>query len=274
MITVPPAAAHVASNDDRGHRAAGVLEPRQRPEPDPAEDGVEDAGRAGVEEEPPQQHRHDRRDDDRQVRQRAVEAAEAARLAHDHGQHERDREPDDQGQQGEVGRCWRPPSRRAGRPGPWRSCRGRRTSGSRRGSSPGGSSRTPGRSGTRRRPRRSGGTAAGRPACSARPCWAMSARFARDAGVWPLPQRQPAISRVRVHLCAVTGRTGPFPSPADCARTGFDGGEAPIDVVNQPWSRMAWICLFAASSSASMFAFLSVRTACTTGSSAAYSSWV
>ena len=63
-----------------------------------------------------------------------------------------------------------------------------------------------------------------------------------------------------------------------CSRSGEGDGarrRAPSDRSGgQPASITAWTCLFAASSRASMSAFLSVRTACTTGSSAAYSSWV
>ena len=77
---------------ERRHRRALRLQPRVGPEADPAEDRVEDARRAGVVERLPEQHRDDRRNHDRQVRKRAVDAADAPHLAHQHGRDERDRD--------------------------------------------------------------------------------------------------------------------------------------------------------------------------------------
>ena len=70
----------------------------------PPEHGVEDADRASVVEGLPKQDGDDRRDDDRQVRERAVEAATAAHLAHQHGRHERYRVAEDEREQREVRR--------------------------------------------------------------------------------------------------------------------------------------------------------------------------
>ena len=75
MITVPPAAAQVASSTSDGIAVAADLQPRHRAQADPAEDGVEDAGLLGVVEDLPQQHGDGRRDDDRQVGEQRVQAA-------------------------------------------------------------------------------------------------------------------------------------------------------------------------------------------------------
>ena len=105
MITVAPAFAQVDSSTSDGIAVLLRLQPRVRPEVDPAEDRVEDAGRARVVERLPEQHGDDRRDHDRQVGERAVDAAEAPHLAHQHGGDERDRVAEDQREQREVRRC-------------------------------------------------------------------------------------------------------------------------------------------------------------------------
>ena len=68
----------------------------------------------------PEQHRDDRRDHDRQVGERAVEAAAAAHLAHQHGRDERDRVAEDAARAARSTRCSRPRSAAAGRRAPAR----------------------------------------------------------------------------------------------------------------------------------------------------------
>ena len=70
--------------------------------PNIAEDRVEDAVWIRVVEELPEQHRDDRRDDDRQVGEGAVEALEPLHLAHEHGHEDGQRESEDEREQREV----------------------------------------------------------------------------------------------------------------------------------------------------------------------------
>ena len=77
MITVAAAFAHVDSSTSDGIAHCCDWSHGYGPRCDPAEDRVEDAGRARVVERLPEEHRDDRRDHDREVRERAVEAARA-----------------------------------------------------------------------------------------------------------------------------------------------------------------------------------------------------
>ena len=90
---------------ERRHRPRRALQPGLGRDADPAEDRVEHALGPRVVEELPQQHRDDRRHDDRQVGERRVEPLAAAHLAHEHGGDERDRVAEDERQQREVQRC-------------------------------------------------------------------------------------------------------------------------------------------------------------------------
>ena len=75
MITVAPAFAHVDSSTSDGIALLRRLQPGVRPEMDPPEDRVEHPCRSCVVERLPEQHRHHRRNHDREVRERAVQAA-------------------------------------------------------------------------------------------------------------------------------------------------------------------------------------------------------
>ena len=266
MITVAPALAQVASSTRDGI-AVLRLQPRIRPEVDPAEDRVEDAGRARVVERLPEEDRDHGRDDDREIGQRAVEAAEPPDLAHQHGGDQRDRD-----------------SRRSGRGTAKRSVflTAVGSSGSlstvRKLSSPTQVGRLhevrvlqrhdhrARRSGTTRKPRRRTASAAGRAASSGR------RRAPMSTGVRRRRRRLP-VGAHRDRL-AVRGRSSDRVRPrhtASVARTlGERGARPPVRgnayLPCADRGLRGAVRLLRAGRGCS--AFLSVRTACTTGSSA------
>ena len=103
MMTVPPKRGPGRLDHDRRHRRAGSPSQGTGPRPTDARIVLNAPVGLALVEDLPQQHRNDRGNDYGQIGEGAVEALEAARLAHDHRQDQRDRIADDERQEGEIG---------------------------------------------------------------------------------------------------------------------------------------------------------------------------